>query len=131
MGDFLGQGSFGRVVKAVQKSTGLVGAVKILKDNDASEFMREVSLCAGLHHPNIVQLVDAIVRPKKGLAFVFAGQNLHVALLADLVPREELRALATQLFDGLAFFTRPFRDAHRRQTQKFVLGQRPEALDYP
>lgn len=102
-GALLGQGTFGRVHAAIQTHTGLPLAIKTLKDGDANEFMREVCLCAGLHHPNVVQLVDVFVRPKKGLVFVYAGPNLHVSLVAGVVPRDELRSLSGQLCEGLAY----------------------------
>src|SRR5712672_329772 len=65
----LGTGSFGRIYKARQLSTGREVAIKTLRlwDTDTaaairiytSRFEREMQLCAALSHPNIVRLIDS------------------------------------------------------------------------
>lgn len=64
----LGHGGFCKVYKAEQLSTGKVVAIKILeldcsknaaiRQCQIDRFDRETSLCAKLHHPNIVNLLD-------------------------------------------------------------------------
>src|SRR5215467_13346222 len=65
----LGEGSFGRVYKGRQLSTGQAAAIKVLRfwegdppaavENQIARFRREMRLCAELSHPNIVRLIDS------------------------------------------------------------------------
>ncbi|UVH59185.1 TOMM system kinase/cyclase fusion protein [Variovorax paradoxus] len=58
----LGAGGYGTVYRALQKNTGTVVAIKVVKLQVGSQrvarFHRETKLCASLHHPHIVQLLD-------------------------------------------------------------------------
>ncbi len=65
----IGEGGFGHVYKAEQKSTGQLVAIKLLKiansefdqqkrKNQIARFERETQLCAEINHPNIVKLID-------------------------------------------------------------------------
>ena len=112
----LGEGGFGAVYKARQITSGQPVAVKIMRlpehggaarmDRRIARFLREASLCAQLHHPNIVQLIDSGQTGEGQLYSVFAfapGDNL-----ADLLAREgalgprEARHLMLQVLDALA-----------------------------
>ncbi|EJL75715.1 TOMM system kinase/cyclase fusion protein [Variovorax sp. Varisp85] len=58
----LGAGGYGTVYRALQQRTGTVVAIKVVKLQVGSQrvarFHRETKLCAALHHPHIVQLLD-------------------------------------------------------------------------
>lgn len=58
----LGAGGYGTVYRATQRHTGHVVAIKVVKLQDGQQrvarFHRETRLCAALHHPHIVQLLD-------------------------------------------------------------------------
>ncbi|WP_437571062.1 TOMM system kinase/cyclase fusion protein [Sorangium sp. So ce542] len=112
----LGEGGFGVVHKARQLTTGQPIALKILRlaerggaaqaDRRAARFLRETRLCAQLHHPNIVQLVDAGQLEDGTLytAFAFAPGDDLAALLereGALAPAEA-RHLMLQVLDALA-----------------------------
>ncbi|XXY45218.1 TOMM system kinase/cyclase fusion protein [Sorangium sp. So ce269] len=112
----LGEGGFGVVYKARQLTTGQPIALKILRlaeqggaaqtDRRVTRFLRETRLCAQLHHPNIVQLVDAGQLEDGTLytAFAFApGDNLAALLEREgaLAP-PEARHLMLQVLDALA-----------------------------
>ncbi|WP_437928093.1 TOMM system kinase/cyclase fusion protein [Sorangium sp. So ce291] len=111
----LGEGGFGVVHKARQLTTGQPIALKILRaeprgaaqpDRRAARFLRETRLCAQLHHPNIVQLVDAGQLEDGTLytAFSFApGDNLAALLEREgaLAP-SEARHMMLQVLDALA-----------------------------
>src|SRR5688500_2403929 len=65
----LGTGGFGDVYRAVQEKTGQLVAVKVLKprygkdapamDRQLARFRREMKVCAELHHPHVVRLIDS------------------------------------------------------------------------
>ncbi|XYH98764.1 TOMM system kinase/cyclase fusion protein [Sorangium sp. So ce1128] len=112
----LGEGGFGVVYKARQLTTGQPIALKILRlaeqrgaaqtDRRVARFLRETRLCAQLHHPNIVQLVDAgqIEDGTLYTAFAFApGDNLAALLEREgaLAP-SEARHMMLQVLDALA-----------------------------
>ncbi|WP_437983925.1 TOMM system kinase/cyclase fusion protein [Sorangium sp. So ce117] len=112
----LGEGGFGVVHKARQLTTGQPIALKILRlaeqggaaqaDRRTARFLRETRLCAQLHHPNIVQLVDAGQAGDGTLyaAFAFAPGDDLAALLereGALAP-SEARHLMLQALDALA-----------------------------
>lgn len=58
----LGAGGYGTVYRALQQRTGAIVAIKVVKLQVGSQrvarFHRETKLCAALHHPHIVQLLD-------------------------------------------------------------------------
>jgi len=65
----LGQGAFGEVKRAVNRKTDRVCAVKILKKKKLEEqskklLEREIAIMSKLHHPNIVELIEAFDTPK-------------------------------------------------------------------
>lgn len=111
----LGSGGFGEVYKAVQAATGQLVAIKILRVQPAAElgsrqpvarFMREMKLCARLHHPNIVRLIDAGERGGSRLYTVFEyvpGKNLADVLAEQgvLEPAEAVHLMA-QVLDALS-----------------------------
>lgn len=121
----LGEGGFGAVFKARQISTGQAVALKILRTLEepigqaasapvrdersakrSARFVREMELCAKLHHPNIVRLMDSGQTAGGVLYSVYAfvpGQTLADLLSQEgaLEPREACR-LMLQVLDALA-----------------------------
>lgn len=89
----LGEGGGGTVYKARQSSTGQIVALKAIRVDSVSQaqagndltrvverFERETQLCAQLHHPNIVRLLD------KGVTV-----DGHLFAVFEYVPGETLR----------------------------------------
>lgn len=78
----LGEGTYGEVYKAVDRSTNTVVAMKRMKLDQEDEgvpstAIREVSLLKELSHPNIVQLMDVFCSQKKlFLIFEFVEQDM-------------------------------------------------------
>src|SRR5262249_47559872 len=91
----LGPGSYGRVCEARQLSTSQEVAIKILRlrpDDGVADvgvqtdrFRREMHLCAGLAHPNIVRLIDSGESDEGILYTVF-----------EFVPGSTLRAVLAE-----------------------------------
>jgi class 3 adenylate cyclase/tRNA A-37 threonylcarbamoyl transferase component Bud32 len=117
----LGAGTFGRVYRATQRSTGQLVALKIVRGwtDDAQtssgivrqRFHREMRLCAELSHPNIVRLLDSGEDADGTLYAAFEYITGHT--LQRLLEEEgrlalpEAVHLMTQALDALAC-------AHRR-----------------
>jgi len=112
----LGAGGFAKVYRARQKSTAQEVAVKVMKlepdetdtsrNNRLERFRRETRLCAELHHPNIVPLVDSGQTEDGLLYVVFAlvpGRDLAGLLKEQgaLEPAEALH-LMTQVMDAMS-----------------------------
>ncbi len=109
----LGQGGFSTVFRARQVATGQDVAIKALKlpeepgalDKRLARFQREMQLCAQLHHPNIVRLIDS-GQSEREVYTVFEfvpGKNLAQVLATEgrLEPAEA-RHLMLQVLDALA-----------------------------
>ncbi len=111
----IGQGGFGTVYKARQLTTGQLVAIKVLQprgdrvgdhERRMARFQREMQLCARLHHPNIVRLIDSRTADDGALCSVFEfvpGKNLSEVLASEgrLQPREA-QHLMGQVLDALA-----------------------------
>jgi TOMM system kinase/cyclase fusion protein len=112
----IGAGGFGTVYKAVQLATGQQVAIKVLRLQGARDqktierrilrLEREMRLCAQLHHPNIVGLID-FGRSDDGDVFsVFEfvpGKNLEELLAEEgAVDPNEARHLMLEVLDALS-----------------------------
>ncbi|CCW67084.1 unnamed protein product [Phytomonas sp. Hart1] len=117
--DVLGEGTYGVVYRAVDKTNGQVVALKKVRLDRNDEgipqtALREVSVLQEVHHPNIVNLLDVICSDGKlYLIFEFVDRDLKKALekhgpFASI----ELKRLIFQLLDGL-FFCHRHRIVHR------------------
>jgi TOMM system kinase/cyclase fusion protein len=111
----LAAGSFGRLYRARQLSTGQDVAVKILRfheheattaANRRDRFRREMRLCAELSHPNIVRLIDSGETAEGMLYSVFEfvpGATLERLLASEgKLSLAETARLMTQVLDALS-----------------------------
>ncbi len=109
----ISEGGFGEVFRAKQLATGQIVALKTLRaqhfephERQLARFRREVKLCAALHHPHIVGLIDFGVTDDGLLYTIFAyvpGRDLKTVLKEDgpLAPGE-LKRLMGQVLDALS-----------------------------
>ena len=112
----IGAGGFGTVYKGEQLATGQAVAIKMLRlvgardpkaiEKRIARLEREMRLCAQLHHPNIVGLIDFGRTSDGGVYSVFEfvpGRNLEEVLLEEgaLDPREA-RHLMLEVLDALS-----------------------------
>jgi TOMM system kinase/cyclase fusion protein len=112
----LGAGSFGRVYRARQLSTGQDVAIKTVRIHErdgiadaqrhVERFRREMRLCASLSHPHIVRLRDSGELADGTVFAVFEfvpGVTLREVIESEgkLEPREAVR-LMTQVLDALS-----------------------------
>jgi mitogen-activated protein kinase 1/3 len=69
----LGQGSYGAVCSAIQKSTGKKVAIKkmdgVFEDEvDCKRILREINLLRKLHHPYVINIIE-VLEPKNHETF--------------------------------------------------------------
>ena len=104
----IGQGGFGTVFKAYQKSLDRTVAIKIprhgmLTDKDADRFNKEARAVAQLNHPLIVQVFE--VGKENGTNFIASefveGMALNEWMLTHLLTSKEAAALVSKLCDAL------------------------------
>jgi len=107
-----GTGTFARVYRAVERGTGRVVAVKVLRkrfrdDGEMTEqFLREGQIGMNLKHPNIVPIYEVSPNPNAPyLVMEFVeGRNLRemVKVRKKLTPVESIR-ITIDILTGLAF----------------------------
>ena len=113
--EVIAEGGFGRVFKAIQRSTHQSVAIKTLKFNHnlgahkrrkhISRFERETQLCAEMNHPNIVKLLDKGYTDQGDLYAVFEyveGETLKDLIIKNngLSPVETVHLMG-QVLDAL------------------------------
>ena len=118
--DVLGEGTYGVVYSALDKTTNQIVALKKVRLDRTEEgipqtALREVSILQEIHHLNIVNLLDVICGDGKlYLIFEYVDQDLKKALEKRGSPftGTALKRLIYQLIDGL-FFCHRHRIIHR------------------
>ena len=118
--DILGEGTYGVVYRAIDRTNGQIVALKKMRLDRTEEgipqtALREVSILQEIHHINIVNLLDVICADGKlYLIFEFVDQDLKKALEKRAAPfnGNMLKRLIYQLLDGL-YFCHRHRIIHR------------------
>jgi len=106
----LGDGTYGSVLKAVNRQTGEVTAIKKMKKKfytwEECMQLREVKSLKKLNHPNIIKLKE-VIRENDELFFVFEFMELNLYELMKKrerhFPESKIRNMMYQIFQGLAF----------------------------
>jgi len=141
----LGRGGFGVVYKARQLATGQPVAIKMMhrprdtgdeaQNRHVARFQREMKLCAQLHHPNIVRLIDSGLMDDGRIYAVFEyvpGKTL-ANLLSERGALEPVEAqhLMLQILDALSCAHSQgmvHRDLKPHNVMVVATGARPNAL---
>jgi len=109
--DKLGEGTYGVVHRAINRETGEIVALKIIRLESEDEgvpctAIREISLLKELNHPNIVRLYDVIHSEKKlTLVFEHLDQDLKKYLdeCRGDIPLPTTKSFLYQLLSGVAY----------------------------
>lgn len=109
----LGDGSYGSVLKAINRQTGEVTAIKKMKKKfyswEECMQLREIKSLKKLNHPNIVKLKE-VIRENDELFFVFEymeGNLYEIMKQRDkLFPESVIRNIMYQIFQGLSYMHR-------------------------
>jgi len=109
----IGEGTYGEVYKAKDRTTGATIALKKIRLLDAEEegvpstTLREISLLKELsHYPHIVRLMDVIHKNfKLYLVFEFLEQDLHMYINStkEMIAPELVKSYLFQLLSGVAY----------------------------
>lgn len=113
--DNIGEGTYGRVYKARETSTGELVAVKRLFPSQEEEgvsatTIREIAILKQLSHPNIIKLKDVLFQlPKLTLVFELCQFDLKKYMQTyakehdgQSIPPEEVRQFTYQMLQGIA-----------------------------
>lgn len=106
----LGDGTYGSVLKAVNRQTGEITAIKKMKKKffawDECMQLREVKSLKKLNHPNIIKLKE-VIRENDELFFVFEYMECNLYEMMKRrerhFPESKIRNLMYQIFQGVAF----------------------------
>ncbi|KAJ1622898.1 kinase-like domain-containing protein, partial [Pavlovales sp. CCMP2436] len=106
----LGDGTYGTVFRAVNRSTGEVVAIKKMKKKfftwEECMELREVQSLRKMSHPNIVKLKE-VIRENDELHFVFEFLEMNLYQLCKdrekLIPEAKIRNYVYQILQGLAY----------------------------
>jgi len=112
--DFLGEGQFATVFKALDKETGQIVAVKKIKMGSRAEAedginrtaLREIKLLQELHHPNVISLMDVFGHKSNvSLVFDFMDTDLEIIIKdTELVLRpSDVKAYTLMTLKGLEY----------------------------
>uniref|UniRef100_A0A1B0CCX9 non-specific serine/threonine protein kinase n=1 Tax=Lutzomyia longipalpis TaxID=7200 RepID=A0A1B0CCX9_LUTLO len=127
----IGEGSFGRVYKAVEKDTQNVVALKrILKTGRSSSeiknLRREYEIQMKLRHPNIIRMLDSFETAKEIVVITeFAQCDLHTLLREGSIGEPRTRRLTYDLVSAL-YYLHSHRILHRDLKPQNILIDREE-----
>ncbi|XP_046556063.1 serine/threonine-protein kinase 36-like isoform X1 [Haliotis rubra] len=128
--DIIGEGSFGKVYKGRKKYTGQIVALKFIPKFGKSEkelrsLRREIEIMRGLHHDNIIEMLDSFETDKEVVVVTDYAQGELFQILEDdgNLPEEQVQLIACHLVSAL-FYLHSHRILHRdMKPQNILLGK--------
>jgi serine/threonine protein kinase len=119
MGEFLGEGTFGKVYEAIDTKKLRRVAIKVLKKkkikkNELSKIelklKNEIKIMKGLKHKNVIELIEVFENKENGTIYLiieFAGagslQQVIESNSTKRLPISEVWRFFTQTIEGLAY----------------------------
>ncbi|TDG45849.1 hypothetical protein AWZ03_007704 [Drosophila navojoa] len=128
----IGEGTYGAVYKALNRSTGEIVALKSVKHIPGMEGLpwtaiREISLLRELKHPNIVALQD-VVMSDSSICLILEHHPMSLRQYIDLLPESEVMDL--QLVNSYLFqMTSAILYCHRRRVMHRDLSPQNMLID--
>ncbi|XP_062972829.1 serine/threonine-protein kinase 36 [Elgaria multicarinata webbii] len=128
--EMIGEGSFGRVYKGRRKYSAQVVALKFIpkvgrSQKELKNLQREIEIMRGLHHPNIVQMLDSFETDKEVVVVTDYAEGELFQILEDdgNLPEEQVQGIASQLVSAL-YYLHSHRILHRdMKPQNILLGK--------
>jgi fused len=106
----IGEGSFGKVFKGRRKYSGQIVALKFITkrgktEKDLNNLRQEIDILRGLHHENIILLLDSFETPHEFCVVTEFAQGELFEILEDdhNLPESEVRKIAQQLVQSLHY----------------------------
>ncbi|XP_025950899.2 serine/threonine-protein kinase 36 isoform X1 [Dromaius novaehollandiae] len=128
--EMIGEGSFGRVYKGRRKYSAQVVALKFIpkvgrSEKELKNLQREIEIMRGLHHPNIIQMLDSFETDKEVVVVTDYAEGELFQILEDdgSLPEDQVQTIAAQLVSAL-YYLHSHRILHRdMKPQNILLGK--------
>ncbi|NXE78617.1 STK36 kinase, partial [Cochlearius cochlearius] len=128
--EVIGEGSFGRVYKGRRKRSAQVVALKFIpkvgrSEKELKNLQREIEIMRGLHHPNIIQMLDSFETDKEVVVVTDYAEGELFQILEDdgSLPEDQVQTIAAQLVSAL-YYLHSHRILHRdMKPQNILLGK--------
>ncbi|NXG03165.1 STK36 kinase, partial [Sakesphorus luctuosus] len=128
--EMIGEGSFGRVYKGRRKHSAQVVALKFIpkvgrSEKELKNLQREIEIMRGLHHPNIIQMLDSFETDKEVVVVTDYAEGELFQILEDdgNLPEDQVQTIAAQLVSAL-YYLHSHRILHRdMKPQNILLGK--------
>ncbi|XP_008934660.1 PREDICTED: serine/threonine-protein kinase 36, partial [Merops nubicus] len=126
----IGEGSFGRVYKGRRRHSAQVVALKFIpklgrSEKELKNLQREIEIMRGLHHPNIIQMLDSFETDKEVVVVTDYAEGELFRILEDdgSLPEDQVQTIAAQLVSAL-YYLHSHRILHRDlKPQNILLGK--------
>nr|XP_048724615.1 serine/threonine-protein kinase 36 isoform X2 [Caretta caretta] len=125
--EMIGEGSFGEGVQGRRKYSAQVVALKFIpkvgrSEKELKNLQREIEIMRGLHHPNIVQMLDSFETDKEVVVVTDYAEGELFQILEDdgNLPEDQVQGIAAQLVSAL-YYLHSHRILHRDMKPQNIL----------